>query len=212
VGLILLPAAHLPLGALMILLLAGYAAITAIPRRRVLEALGIPPHSIEEEVQELPASSGPTHPIPLLSLFLALSIAFIVLGSDVLVNESLILGPKLGVPSSVIGTFVLAIATSLPNTWAAISLARRGLGASAIASTFNSNSINAALGAGFPSLVLTLHAAHPAGTFDASWLLAMTAAAIALLAAGRSLRRAEALILLAMYIAFVTARLAIFGA
>jgi cation:H+ antiporter len=164
-----------------------------------------------EEVHELEASEAGRHSRPLLYLLLAASVAAILIGSDVLVNASLALGPRLGVPSSVIGTFVLAVATSLPNTWAAISLARRGLSASAVATTFNSNSINAALGAGLPSLALTLHASHPARTFDAPWLLAMTAAAIVLLATSRSLRRAEAVVLVAMYIAFVTARLTFFG-
>src|SRR5947209_20239366 len=48
---------------------------------------------------------------------IALSVVGIIVGSDVLVRSSLFLGPKFGVPSIVMGTLVLAIATSLPNTW-----------------------------------------------------------------------------------------------
>jgi cation:H+ antiporter len=135
---------------------------------------------------------------------------FIVLGSALLVNESIFLGPKLGIPSSFIGTFVLPVATSLPNSWAALQLARRHLPAAAIASTFNSNSINAAIGTGVPSLFLTVHASHAVRILDVWWLLGMTVVALFALATRWTMARLEGGLLIGLYAGFVALRLAAF--
>jgi cation:H+ antiporter len=138
-------------------------------------------------------------------------VAAIVAGSDVLVTTSVDLGGRLGVPAGVIGTIVLAVATSLPNTWAAISLVRRGLGAAVLPTALNSNSINLAVGAGLPALVLSLPASAAAMTLDAPWLLGMSVLAAALMLRGRELTRPEGTVLVGLYGTFVLLRLILFG-
>jgi cation:H+ antiporter len=135
------------------------------------------------------------------------SVVTIVAGSFVLVRASLYLGPALGVPAGIVGTFVLAIATSLPNSWATVSLARRGHAAAAISATFNSNSINLAAGACLPSLALSLHISHATRSLDLPWLLLMTVVTVALVATRFTVTRREGAVLIALYVAFVVLRL-----
>lgn len=196
---------HVLLGATLLLLLLVDVLGHTVAQERILERL---PSAMRRllpggKVQETPAPRTPPRRVVVTCGLILLTAVFIVIGSDVLVNTSLTLGSRIGLPSAVIGTLVLAIATSLPNTWAAISLARRGLGASAITTTFSSNSINAGLGAGLPALVAALHLSTGVGTLEGVWLLAMTAGAIALAATGWAVTRREGGVLLASYAAFV---------
>jgi cation:H+ antiporter len=117
------------------------------------------------------------------------------------------LGSDFGISKSMLGTFVLAIPTSLPNTWAAMTLARRGLARASLASTFNSNSINISLGVGLPSLFVALHVSGANPAFDPLWLLGMTVVAIAIIAPRVVLTRFEGGVIVALYIAFVAIRL-----
>jgi cation:H+ antiporter len=205
VALIFVPAMHVALGAALLLILLGYVAVVSVSRERVLRGIPSALHNMLHE-GEVSQHHPRTEPVPHVAItigFVALSTVFIVVGSDVLVNTSITLGSTIGLPSSVIGTFVLAVATSLPNTWAAITLARRGLGGAAVVTTFSSNSINAALGAGLPSLVVPLHVSATSRAISAPWLLGMTAMAIALLATRWSLTYREGVLLLLGYGAFV---------
>jgi cation:H+ antiporter len=140
-----------------------------------------------------------------------LSVVFIVIGSNLLVNTSLSLGSTIGLSSGILGTIVLAIATSVPNTWAALSLARRGFGAVAVSTTFSSNSINAAIGAGLPSLIVPLHASGVARALDAPWLVGMTVLALAFCATHWSVNPREGSALIALYAAFIAVYLAAFN-
>lgn len=139
------------------------------------------------------------------------SAVLILVGSYVLVQSTLVLAPRFGIPHSIVGTFILAIATSLPNTWAAVSLSRRGQAAEAISATFNSNSINLAMGAGLPSLFLAYHISTATRVLDIGWLLGMTGVAVVLLAVRHTLSKLDGVILLGLYVAFVAVRLLVFG-
>lgn len=196
IALILLPAAHIVLGAALVVSLLTYAVVLAI----------------RERGPQLPRHA----PMPIFSpwrasLLVFVGAAFIVAGSEGLVVSSLDLGPRLGIPAGVVGIFILAIATSLPNTWAAISLTRRHLPAEAIAATFTSNSINLVVGLGLPSLVTVFHVERATRYLAAPWLGLMTLAAVALVATRPGLTRGEGATLLALYAAFVALRLLLFG-
>ena len=146
-----------------------------------------------------------------IAILAALSVIAIIVGSVALVQASLTLGPALGVSSGIVGTFVLAIATSLPNAWATVSLARKGHAAAAIASTFNSNSINLGVGACLPSLFVALHARTPRACSTRPWLLLMTIMSLSLVATRLTLTRTEGGILIGMYVVFVALRLTYFA-
>lgn len=209
VPLVLLPVLHVGLGVALVAALLIYVVLEAVeperlfPGRESRRAVRV---AEMERTVPMPPSRSPVA----LSMLVVASAAGIVIGSNLLVSSSLSLGPAIGIPSTVIGTFILPIATSLPNTWAAIVLARRNMAQVAIATTFNSNSINLALGAGLPSLVLIIHASHATQVLDTPWLLLMTGAALALVAWRQALTRPEGSLLIALYAGFVVLRLAVF--
>ena len=68
------------------------------------------------------------------------------MGVVVMVQSGQTVATDLHLPQALIGLVVLAVATSLPNTVVAISLARTGEAAASVEEIFSSNSINAALG------------------------------------------------------------------
>ncbi len=196
------PLLHPVVGLALVVLLGVYVIFAIKGRTRS----DVPLHGdAEEEIAPEPPRS-----LRLTVVYLILSIAVILGASDVLVSESLALGDALSIPPAIVGTFALAIATSLPNTWAALALARRGMPAAAIATTFTSNSINAAVGAGLPSIFFRLHALPVTRELDVPWLLLMTAIALALLATRNVLTRIEGLLLIALYALFVAIRLTVF--
>lgn len=200
--LVLQPKLHTFTGLALVIVLVAYAVLTISGRTS-------PDRPLQEIAQEK-SPSAPPRSLQLTVLYLAISIGIIIGASDVLVGESLALGKVFAVPDFVIGTFALAIATSLPNTWAAISLARRHMPAAAIAATFTSNSINAAVGAGLPSIFIHLQALPVTRTLDVPWLLLMTAVAVILLATRHVLSRIEGALLIGLYAAFVIMRVLIF--
>jgi cation:H+ antiporter len=201
----------LPLVALGVLVLLLYVLALGAGRSRVLHLLHREPgpESPRDEPDAVePIESGSEARVVVLA---ALCVVAIIVGSVALVQASLTLGPELGVPPGIVGTFVLAIATSLPNAWATVSLARKGHAAAAISSTFNSNSINLAIGACLPSLFVSLHVSHTTRVLDVPWLLLMTAVSLILVATRLTLTRVEGSVLIAMYAAFVAIRLTFFA-
>lgn len=194
---------HAVVGVVLLLLLAIYVALTTVPRGRFPFA---PPAAEAGSPESLPSLT-----MPRVVLTTIAAAAGIIVASDLLVQESIRLGPQLHIPTAAMATFILPIATSLPNTWAAVSLARKRLGRAAIAATFNSNSINAAIGAGIPSLFFAVHATTATRTIDVGWLLGMTTVAILLLLTRTRLARWEGGLLLGLYGLFVALRLTFFA-
>jgi cation:H+ antiporter len=81
-----------------------------------------------------------------------LSLAIALLGVIVMVQSGQTVSLEIHLPQTLIGFVVLAVATSLPNTVVAVSLARTGEAAASIEEVFNSNSVNIALGMALPLL------------------------------------------------------------
>jgi cation:H+ antiporter len=182
---------HVVIGLLSIGLFAGY-----------LYRIG---HPIQ--TRKLDVEQSAVHPSRLrLGATLALSVLLILAASEALVRSSLYLAPLLGIPPSVVGTVILAVATSLPNTWAAVSLARHGRASAAVVATFGSNSINLVVGLAAPALVVMPHLAA-VSRFDILWLASMTAVAVLMLAVRHALGRTEGITLLALYSIFLVVRL-----
>ena len=82
-----------------------------------------------------------------------LALALALMGVVVLVQSGQTVFTDLHLPQAFIGLVVLAVATSLPNTVVAVSLARTGEVAASIEEIFSSNSIDLALGIALPLLL-----------------------------------------------------------
>jgi cation:H+ antiporter len=81
-----------------------------------------------------------------------LSLVIALLGVIVMVQTGQAVSTDLHLPQALIGLVVLAVATSLPNTVVAVSLARTGEAAASVEEIFSSNSIIIALGIALPLL------------------------------------------------------------
>ena len=81
-----------------------------------------------------------------------LSLLIALLGVVVMVQSGQAVSAALHLPQALTGLVILAVATSLPNTAVAVSLARTGEAAASVEEIFSSNSIIIALGIALPLL------------------------------------------------------------
>jgi Ca2+/Na+ antiporter len=135
------------------------------------------------------------------------AVALIIGGSVGVVRAAIALAAAWDVPAPVVGTLVLAGLTSLPNAYAAVRLARRGRGAALVSESFNSSTINLAVGVALPVAVLGLGGAPGGATPDLPWLLVLTLVALGWLARPGGLSRRGGWVLMGLYAAFVLIRI-----
>ena len=90
------------------------------------------------------------HILLIIEVLLALSLALV--GVVVMVQSGQELATDTRMSPVILGLVLLAIATSLPNTVVAVSLARQGRAITSLEEVLNSNSINATLGIALPLL------------------------------------------------------------
>jgi cation:H+ antiporter len=164
-------------------------------------------HALHEHPGPEPPAEAPTNPTHHLLGLIVLDVALIIAGSAGMVQAALSLGADWHIPNSVLGVLILAPLTSLPNALTAIRLGLAGRGAALVGETFNSNSINLAVGVIVPSLFVTFAALSGVEKQQLAWLLAMTIAAVGLLARPAGMRRAGGAVLLILYFAFVAGTL-----
>jgi cation:H+ antiporter len=140
------------------------------------------------------------------------AVAAIVLGSIGMVHAALRLGDAAGLPQVLVGTLLLAVLTSIPNAYTGVRLGRAGRGSALVAETMNSNTINLAGGIAVPALFVAVGSdLSGLERVDVVWLLAATAATVALLARRRGLGRAGGVVLVACWIAFAAVQGAVGG-
>lgn len=138
-------------------------------------------------------------------LRLLVSLTLILLGVEALVRAAIRLGDLFGTPSFVWGLTVIAIVTSLPDTFVSIRLARRGEGVVSLSNVLGSNIFD--LLVAVPAGVL-IAGATPVDFGVAAPLMGMlTVATVVLFAAMRTdllLDRRESKLLLLVYALFLT--------
>ncbi len=159
--------------------------------------------AFEVPAPEAPApgsSDSPTH--HLLGL-VVLDVTLIVAGSAGMVQAALSLGASWHVSTAVLGVLILAPLTSLPNAMTAVRLGLAGRGAALVGETFNSNTINLAVGVLIPSLFITLVASTSTAKLQLGWLVGMTFVCLLLLVPDRGMRRPGAAAIVVLYLGFV---------
>ena len=107
-------------------------------------------------------------------------LAVIVTTSVVMVKVAVLLGGRWHVPEIVVGLFVVATLTGLPNFIAAVRLAAKGRGAALSSEAFNSNTLNLLAGIYGPSLLTSGPPMSHQGLVSIIWLIGITAAALVL--------------------------------
>lgn len=195
--------APLPAALGLFAVVAPYLAIVRALGRRERPTPPRPDHKPPTPLHERPTPPRTEAPAHHLLAAAVLDVALIIAGSAGMVQSALALGSHWRISDALLGTLVLGPLTSLPNAATAIRLGLARRGEALVTEAFNSNTINFALGAIIPALVVAPAAADATGDAELAWLGAMTAATIALLARRRGLGRASALALVAAYGGFV---------
>jgi cation:H+ antiporter len=140
------------------------------------------------------------------------AVAAIVLGSIGMVHAALRLGDAAGLPDVLVGTLLLAVLTSIPNAYTGVRLGRAGRGSALVAETMNSNTINLVGGIAVPALFVAVGSGLSGlERADLVWMLAATAATVALLARRRGLGRTAGTFLVAGWVAFAAVQGAVGG-
>ena len=135
--------------------------------------------------------------LPLLSVIVASSIG--------MVKTAELLGGRWNVSQLVIGTFVVATLTGLPNLIASVRMATKGRGAALSSEAFNSNTLNLLVGAYLPTFFVALSPLPHRGLVSLLCLAAITMLALIIGIVGRGFRRWTGGLLLASYAAFAFA-------
>ncbi len=176
--------------------------------------LGLDPQVEREEALEqglVTSASGGAPAVGRTVAGLLAAVVVVAVASDGAVRAALALSDRLHLPAVVVGTFVLAIGTSLPNVAAGFTLLRRGHSSALVSETFNSGTLNLVFGLGLPAAVAGVATGPAIIALDIPWLAAATVVAVALLASPRGLRRPGAVLLVGAYVGYAVARLTLGG-
>ena len=143
---------------------------------------------------------------PLLLRLCALvgGIAFVVMGSHLLVAASVVIAVDLGLSERVIGLTVIAVSTSLPGLTTSLVAALRGERDIAVGNVIGSNLFNLLGVLGLTALIAPepLSVSPNALEFDLPVMLGVAALCLPVFYSGYRLTRLEGLMLLALYLAY----------
>ncbi len=206
------------MGLLLLALIIPYGVLLSL-RRGTVRSLRLPQgvrRWIERLVLAKPARATRSRPeLDRLTFADGLSIvpllAIIIIASVAMVRAAEMLGQRWGVSQLVIGTFVVASLTRLPNLVASVRLARQGRGTALSSEAFNSNSLNFLAGAYIPALFVSLPGPSAEAVLALCTLLALTAASDGIGIVGRGFGRGTGVLLVAVYAAYAAAALWLAG-
>jgi cation:H+ antiporter len=141
-------------------------------------------------------------------LILVAAVVLIVAGAVASVAAAVSLADRWSVPRALVGVFVLAILTSIPNASTGLRFGRQHRGSALVSETLNSNSINLVAGIAIPATVAGLGSVSGLTVFDLAWLVVMTAVAIVLCGRRAGAGRASGATLVALYVVFAAVQVA----
>ena len=169
-----------------------------------------------EEKSELESKDGKSESKPRsisrkTIMWTLIGFAGLIIGCRLLVYSGTEIGNIFGIPEMVMGLFVLAIGTSIPELVVTLSSAMKGLHDLSIGTILGSNTFNILIGIGVPALILNVPVDHTSLIFDAPVMIFVTVLVILLIKRDMKLSRVDGLILLATYIAYAVIRIFVFG-
>lgn len=173
-------------------------------------------HEIEEKAEH---SSNPDKKSgsklrsisPKTMIMTLIGFAGLVVGCRLLVYSGTGIGEILGIPEMVMGLFVLAIGTSIPELVVTFSSAMKGLHDLSIGTVLGSNTFNILIGIGVPALILNVPVEPLSLYFDAPVMIFVTVLLLLFIKKDMKLTRVNGLILLATYITYAVIRIFVFG-
>ncbi len=139
-------------------------------------------------------------------------IAGLIVGCRLLVYSADELGTIFGIPEMIMGLFVLAVGTSIPELVVTLTSAMKGLHDLSIGTVLGSNTFNILIGIGVPALLLSVPVDRISLTFDAPVMILVTILLMSLIKLGKGkLNRVGGIVLLFTYLIYAVIRIFVFG-
>lgn len=190
-------------GFLLLLLLVAYTAFLVIQSRKESAQQAA---EFDNEIQPATAGAWDAHWAAQLGL-IVVGLVLLVLGSDWLVDASIVFAKAFGVSDVVIGLTIVAAGTSMPEVATSITAALKGERDIAVGNVVGSNTFNilgcvglSGLLSGSDGLAIAASVMH----FDMWVMLAVALACLPIFMTGREIARWEGAVFLGYYVAYVT--------
>lgn len=135
--------------------------------------------------------------------YIALGIATLVVGGNLLVTSAVGLARQLGISEMVIAATLIAVGTSLPELATSIIAAMRGEADIAVGNIVGSNIFNLLGVLGLSATINPIPVRPQVRDFEMVWMLGFAVATFIILRTGQRITRAEGVALLAGYAAFI---------
>ncbi len=134
-------------------------------------------------------------------------IAGLVVGARLLVYSSVEIANILNIPQILIGLFALGIGTSMPELVVTLTSAMKNLHSLSIGTVLGSNVFNIMIGLGVPALFMNIPIEPLSVSFDAPVMILVTS--LLLIFAGRNMKltRWDGLVLIAIYVIYISTRI-----
>jgi cation:H+ antiporter len=185
-------------GALFLTVYVGFTAyMVTLVRAQVNAAEGA-----EFKAEGTEIAGGAPRLVPMLML-VAVGVVLLGFGAQATVEGAVALARLVGMSERVIGLTIVAVGTSLPEIVASLMSSLRGRDDIAIGNVIGSNLFNILGILGLSSLVIPMQV-HPAiVASDNWWMLGVTVFLFPLMYTGRSIKRWEGAMLMAVYAVYV---------
>ena len=190
-------------GLILFGLLIAYTVFVIVQSRAATKK-----NQANESVEGKPTTPGSwDSTLPVQLLLIVVGLAFLVLGSELLVSSAIVFAKALGVSDVIIGLTIVAAGTSMPEVATSISAAIKGDSDIAVGNVAGSGIFNVLGCLGLSSIVSgNLGLILPASilAFDMWVMIAVAIACVPIFFTGREIARWEGFVFFAYYIAYVT--------
>lgn len=170
-----------------LILLAGIITYITVMVRSALK------NRVEEEIEPISLSKA--------ALFIALGLAAVVFGGDVVVDSATAIAKSLGLSETLIGLTIVAIGTSLPELVTSVVASRKGESGLALGNAIGSNIFNILFILGMSSTLMPIPVVSE-NISDALVLIGICVLIYAFARFGEKIGRIKSLIMIAIYIAY----------
>ena len=172
---------------LAIVLLAGIITYITVMVRSALK------NRVEEEIEPISLTKA--------ALFIALGLAAVVFGGDVVVDSATAIAKSLGLSETLIGLTIVAIGTSLPELVTSVVASRKGESGLALGNAIGSNIFNILFILGMSSTLMPIPVVSENIT-DTLVLIGICVLIYAFARFGEKIGRGKGLTMIAIYIAY----------
>jgi cation:H+ antiporter len=179
------------------------ATLTVSSRLEPDDPLEIEARRTEESGASLGGKGHPRGSRGTAALQTAVGLVLLVIGADLFMRGGRELGKELHISERMLGLTVISLGTALPELIGSIAAASRGNASLAIGSVVGSNVLNVFLVLGVTAYLRPIRAGELMHMSDLIGLVVITLLGIVMLRGSRKISRAEGLVLVLAYVAFI---------